>query len=79
MAPTYNYVCEGAKCQEAYEEILPVSEYQKQTKCPKCGSKGKKVIEAKNMKTGATHTPQEFMHDQRMEETAKAQRGMMHK
>lgn len=43
--PTYSYVCEDHKCRESYEEVLPISEYQKQTKCPKCGHKGKKIIE----------------------------------
>ena len=37
--------------------------------------KGKKVIEAKNMMTGATHTPKEFARDKMM--SKKSSKAMM--
>lgn len=33
--------------------------------------KGKEVVEAKNLKTGATHTPKEFKADKKKKKTKK--------
>lgn len=38
--------------------------------------KGKKVVEAKNMETGATHTPAEFAEDEKSSKAAKFKPGL---
>ena len=37
--------------------------------------KGDKVVETKSMKTGATHTPEEFAHDRARSKKRKGKRG----
>lgn len=37
--------------------------------------KGKTVVEAKNLKTGAVHTPQEFAHDRKRSPVSAAHLG----
>lgn len=39
--PTYNYQCGSG---HEYEKVLPLSEYEKKTKCPKCKKVGKRFI-----------------------------------
>lgn len=40
--PTYEYKCE--RCQKNFEIVKPMSEYDKQEKCPVCYCDGKRII-----------------------------------
>ena len=40
--PLYAYSC--TKCENEYEEALPLSQYDDVTHCPKCNAKGEKII-----------------------------------
>jgi putative FmdB family regulatory protein len=40
--PTYEFVCE--KCNKTFTSAMTVAEYEKKTKCPKCGGKKVKQI-----------------------------------
>jgi putative FmdB family regulatory protein len=41
--PNYEYKCENEKCtQDTYTELLPMKDYKKETRCPKCKKVGVK-------------------------------------
>ena len=46
----YEYFC--PKCRKAFELMRPMSEADKPAKCPKCGSKARRLISGFASKTG---------------------------
>ena len=46
----YEYRC--PKCRKEFELMRPMSEAEKPARCPKCGSKAKKLISSFGSKTG---------------------------
>jgi putative FmdB family regulatory protein len=51
----YEYFC--PKCRKAFELMRPMSQADKATKCPKCGSKAQKLVSGFASKTGNSIQP----------------------
>ena len=51
----YEYFCPN--CRKAFELMRPMSEADKPTKCPKCGSKAQKLVSGFASKTGNSIQP----------------------